>query len=64
MNNDLTTGLRLAVAIPTDSAATMAFAAHTDRRADACLANGFTAQAERLAHVAYEARCRVTRDWL
>ncbi len=48
----------LGFAIPTDPEAAMVFAADNDRRADACLANGRTNQAERLAHAAYEARCR------
>lgn len=58
-------GSRLAVppvprVIPTDPIAALAFASHVDREADQLLAEGRCGQAERLAHLALEARCRAT----
>ena len=58
MNPSVTTSPRLALVIPNNPAAALAFATYADRHADACLANGRPDQAERLAHAAYEARCR------
>jgi hypothetical protein len=49
-----------ALVIPSDPSAALAFASAIDRRADACLAEGRSIQAERLAHLALEARCRAT----
>ncbi len=46
--------------IPRDAAAAMAFAIRIDRQADALLAEGQFAAAERLSHAALEARCRAT----
>lgn len=46
------------LAIPSTPAAALAFASMIDRQADACLAEGRCTQAERLAHLALEARCR------
>lgn len=47
-----------ALVIPTAPAAALAFASLIDRQADACLAEGRCTQAERLAHLALEARTR------
>lgn len=49
-----------ALVIPTAPAAALAFASLIDRQADACLAEGRCTQAERLAHLALEARTRAT----
>lgn len=46
--------------IPTDPAAALAFAMSRDREADAMLAAGRFEAAERLSHVALEARARAT----
>ena len=46
--------------IPRDRAAALAFAQHCDLRADLLLSEGCTIQAERLAHLALEARTRAT----
>jgi len=46
--------------IPTDPALALAFAVARDREADASLAEGRFAQAERLSHIALEARARAT----
>lgn len=56
-------GPRLAFAprgltIPRDPTAALLFALDADRRADFLLASGRAEQADRLAHAAYEARCR------
>ena len=48
------------VVIPSNPADALAFASRIDREADACLAEGRCVQAERLAHLALEARCRAT----
>ncbi len=58
-------GSRLAVppmprVIPNDPAAALAFASRIDREADQLLAEGCYGQAERLGHLALEARCRAT----
>lgn len=58
-------GFRLAVepqqiTIPNDPIAALAFASRIDREADQLLAEGRCGQAERLAHLALEARCRAT----
>ena len=47
-------------AIPTRPADCLVFAQRIDRQADAALADGRFVQAERLAHLALEARCRAT----
>ena len=44
--------------IPRDRAAALAFAQHCDLRADLLLSEGCTIHAERLAHLALEARTR------
>lgn len=49
---------RRALTIPAQHGAALAFAAQLDRRADLLLAEGRCRQAERLAHLALEARCR------
>jgi hypothetical protein len=46
--------------IPTDPGEALAFAAQQDRAADISLAEGRYALAERLSHLALEARCRAT----
>ena len=46
------------VVIPSDPLDALHFASVIDRRSDACLAEGRTVQAERLAHLAFEARAR------
>jgi hypothetical protein len=56
-------GSRLAVppapiVIPDDPAAALEFASRVDRESDALLAEGRVFQAERLAHLALEARLR------
>lgn len=45
-------------AIPTDPAKAQAFADFHNRRADLLLSEGRFAQAERAAHLAFEASCR------
>lgn len=49
-----------ALVIPTLPAEALLFAARIDRESDLLLAEGRCAQAERLAHLALEARCRAT----
>ena len=49
-------------AIPSTPAAALAFASMMDRRADVMLAEGRCQQAERLSHLALEARCRATGE--
>ena len=56
-------GLRLAfhpspLVIPSDPAAALAFAVQLDRLADLHLSEGRGPTADRLAHLAHEARCR------
>ena len=56
-------GTRLArpprpLVIPSQPAAAMAFARRLDREADVLLAQGRQEVAERLSHLAFEARCR------
>lgn len=46
--------------IPPDPAAALLFASRVDREADALLSEGRVQQAERLSHLALEARCRAT----
>ena len=46
--------------IPLQPAAALAFAAKLDRQADFALAEGRTAQADRLSHMAHDLRCRVS----
>jgi len=48
------------VAIPSDPGAALAFAIYHDRRADLLLSQGRAAQAEAAAHLAFEARTRVS----
>ena len=48
------------VVIPSAATDAIAFAARMDREADALLSEGRVWQAERLAHLALEARCRAT----
>lgn len=52
------TPARRSLAIPHVPAAAVAFAATLDRRADRLLAEGRTVLAERLAHIAAEARAQ------
>lgn len=47
-----------ALVIPSAPSDALAFASMVDRQADACLAEGRCIQAERLAHLALEARTR------
>jgi hypothetical protein len=46
------------VVFPTDPTAALALACALDRKADLLLAEGRGADADRLAHAAYELRCR------
>ncbi len=46
--------------IPSEPAAALLFASRVDREADAHLAEGRVVVAEKLAHLALEARCRAT----
>jgi hypothetical protein len=48
--------------IPSNPADALAFAARVDREADNMLSEGRFDAAERLSHMALEARCRATGD--
>ena len=61
-----TTGPRLAaypapLTVPGNPAEALAVASRLDQQADFLLSEGRTGQAERLAHLALEVRCRATR---